>query len=81
MILSSVSSKSNDVAFEKRVKLTRETTNGFRYGLVSPFAFSFSTAALTASSSLRIFLPRRSRSLIALAIGSSRNVSTRRRID
>src|SRR5579863_9247919 len=43
IILSSASSKSNDVAFENRVKFTRETTNGFRYGLVRPRAFSFST--------------------------------------
>ena len=41
----------------------------------------FLTAALTASSSFRIFRPRRSRSFTALPIGSSRNSSTRRRID
>src|SRR5207245_11211607 len=80
MILSSASSKSKDVAFENLVKFTRETTNGFRYGLVKPRAFSLSTAAVTASSSFRIFLPRRSRSLSACAIGLSRNSSTRRRI-
>ena len=48
LIWSSASSKSNAVAFEKRMGLTRATTNGFRYGLVKPRFFSFSTTRLTA---------------------------------